>query len=129
VVPARVISRTISWTLTTGLVAAVFAAIVIGLQGPLAKVTGGTTLAVAGSTLVAAALFQPLRHRVQTAVDRRFNRARYDAERIVAVFAQGLGAETSLEEVQQKVVVVVDSSLGPKGTGLWVRDTAAGGSV
>jgi hypothetical protein len=125
----RIISRTISWTLTTGLVAAVFAGIVIGLQGPLAEVTGGDTLAVAGSTLVAAALFQPLRRRVQAAVDRRFNRARYDAERIVAGFAHGLGAETSLEEVQQKVVVVVDSSLGPRGTALWVRDNAAGRST
>lgn len=117
----RIISRTISWTLTTGLVAAVFAGIVIGLQSPLAEVTGGNTLAVAGSTLVAAALFQPLRRRIQGAVDRRFNRARYDAERIVAAFAHGLGAETSLEEVQEKVVVVIDSSLGPRGTGLWIR--------
>ncbi len=124
----RIISRTISWTLTTGLVAAVFAGIVIGLQGPLAEVTGGNTLAVAGSTLVAAALFQPLRRRVQAAVDRRFNRARYDAERIVAGFAHGLGAETSLEEVEHKVVVVVESSLGPRGTGLWIRDNAAGRS-
>ena len=125
----RIISRTISWTLTTGLVAAVFAGIVIGLQGPLAEVTGGNTLAVAGSTLVAFAIFQPLRHRVQGAVDRRFNRGRYDAERIVAAFAHGLGAETSLEEVLQKVVAVVDASLGPRGTGLWIRDGAAGRST
>ena len=125
----RIISRTISWTLTTGLIVAVFAGIVIGLQRPLAEVTGGNTLAVAGSTLVAFALFQPLRRRVQGAVDRRFNRARYDAERIVAAFAQGLGAGTSFEEVQLKVVGVVESSLGPRDTGLWIRGRGAGRST
>ena len=102
----RIISRTIGWALTTGLIVAVFAGIVIGLQGPLAEVTGGNSLAVAGSTLWRCDV-PPLRRRVQSAVDRRFNRARYDAERTVAAFAHGLGAETSLEEVQQKVVVVV----------------------
>ncbi len=125
----RIISRTISWTLTTGLIVALFGCIVIGIQGPLSQVTGGNTLAVAGSTLVAFAIFQPLRRRIQEAVDRRFNRARYDAERIVAAFAHGLGAETSLEDVQQKIVVVVASSLGPRGTGLWVRDGSASRST
>ena len=125
----RIISRTISWTLTTSVIVAVFMGAVVGLQGVLAPVTGGNTVAIAGSTLVAAGLFQPLRRRVQGAVDHRFNRAGYDAERIVAAFALGLGAETSLGEVQQKVVIVVDTSLGPRNAGLWIRERAGGRSI
>ena len=74
----RVVSRTISYALVTGVLAGVFAAAVISLQTLLARVTQGETLAVAASTLVAFALFQPLRRRVQSAVDRRFDRARHD---------------------------------------------------
>ena len=82
----RIVSRTVSWTITTGVIVAVFAGIVVGLQGVLAQVTGGNTVAVAGSTLVGAAIFQPLRRRVQRAVDGRFNRSRFDAERIGGAF-------------------------------------------
>ena len=80
----RIISRTIGWALVTGVLVAVFVGGVIGLQALLTGVTQGETLAVAASTLVAFALFQPVRRRVQRAVDRRFDRARYDAERRVA---------------------------------------------
>ena len=77
----RIISRTISWALVTGVLLLAFAVPVLGLQAAVADLTQGQTLVVAVSTLVAAALFQPIRLRVQRAVDRRFNRARYGGER------------------------------------------------
>ena len=86
----RIISRTIGWTLVSGLLVASFAVLVVGLQAVLAGVTQGETLAVAASTLVASALFQPVRRTVQRAVDRRFDRARYDAQRTAEMFAERL---------------------------------------
>ena len=78
----RLISRTIGWALVTGVLIAIFAATVLGLQAILAGFAqgGSGTFAVAVSTLVAYAVFQPLRRRVQRAVDRRFDRARYDGD-------------------------------------------------
>ena len=76
----RLISRTVSWAIITAVLLAVFAAGVLVLQAGLAGVTRNATLAVAGSTLATFALFQPLRRRVQRLVDRRFDRARFDAE-------------------------------------------------
>jgi small basic protein len=80
----RLISRTLSYALVTGLLVGVYAGLVL-----LATEVFGfhSTVAVAASTLAVAALFNPVRRRVQRAVDRRFNRARYDAEAIVAAFA------------------------------------------
>ncbi len=85
----RIVSRTIGYGLVTGVLVIVFAGAVIAFEAILAGVTdtGGETLAVAGSTLLAFALFQPLRRRVQRAVDRRFDRSRYDGERTSAAFS------------------------------------------
>jgi hypothetical protein len=120
----RIISRTISWTLTTGAVVAVFAGIVIGLQGVLAQVTGGNTVAVAGSTLIVAALFQPLRRRVQRAVDRRFNRARYDSEQTLAAFGERVRAEIDLAALSDAVLATADEAVRPAAAGLWLRGAA-----
>ena len=92
----RLISRTIGWALVTGILVAVFALLVVALQAALTPVTDESTLAVAASTLVAFALFQPLRRRVQRAVDRRFDRARYDGQRTTAVFADRVRNEVDL---------------------------------
>ena len=86
----RLISRTIGWALVTGVLVAVFARHGRGPPGHPRPVIQGETLAVAASTLVAFALFQPVRRRVQTAVDHRFDRARYDGERTAAAFAERL---------------------------------------
>ena len=117
----RIISRTIGWTVTTGVIVAVFAGIVIGLEGILSKVTNGNTVAVAASTLVAAALFQPLRRRVQGAVDRRFNRARYDAQRTADGFAERLRNEVDLATLRSALVATADDAVRPISSSVWLR--------
>ncbi len=86
----RIVSRSLSWTIATGGLLIAFIGLVIGLQSLLEGLTQGGTLAVAMSTLVTAALFQPVRRRVQHVVDRRFDRAGYDADRTAIAFAHRL---------------------------------------
>lgn len=117
----RLISRTIGWAIVTGLLVAVFAGAVVGLQALLAGFTQGQTLAVAASTLVAFALFQPVRRQVQRAVDRRFDRARYDAERTAGAFADRLRDETDIETVTADLTATTRAALAPAGLGIWIR--------
>ncbi len=86
--------------------------------------TQGETVAVAGSTLLAAALFQPLRRRVQTAVDHRFNRARYDAERTAIDFAERLRDQVDVASLSGDIAGVVDVALRPSKIGVWLREPA-----
>lgn len=79
------------------------------------------TIAVAGSTLIAATLFQPLRRRVQTVVDRRFNRTRYDAARIAAAFGDRLRDQVDLSALRSDFETTVGASVRPTSVGLWVR--------
>ena len=117
----RIISRTLSWALVTGLLGAAFVGIVVGLQALSANVTGGNTLAVAASTLIVAALFQPLRGRVQGVVDRRFNRARYDAQRTTDAFAEQLRDEVDLARLRVALVETVEESVRPVSASVWLR--------
>jgi hypothetical protein len=117
----RIISRTVGWALVTSLLGAVFAVLVVGLQALFATFTGGSTLAVAASTLVAAALFQPLRRRVQAAVDHRFNRARYDAQRTAEVFTEQLRNEVDLARLRVALVDTVESAVRPVSATVWLR--------
>ena len=117
----RVISRGVSWAVLSGLLVAVYAGAVILLQSLLGSVTQGETAAVAGSTLLAAALFQPLRLRIQSVVDHRFNRARYDAERTATEFAERLRDEVDLAELHRDMTSVVETALHPRAIGLWIR--------
>jgi hypothetical protein len=117
----RIVSRTLGWALSTGAVAVVFAAGLVLLEGLLAGLTQGATLAVAASTLLAFAAFQPLRRRIQRAVDRRFDRARYDAERTAAGFADRLRDEVELDSVAGELVGTVASALRPARTAVWLR--------
>jgi hypothetical protein len=116
----RIISRTIGWAVVTGLLVAVFAAGVVGLQTVLVDVTQGQTLAVAASTLVAFALFQPIRGRVQRAVDRRFDRSRYDAERAAAAFAERVRGEIGLESLVAELDATVDAAVRPSAVAVWL---------
>jgi hypothetical protein len=94
------------------------------LQALLAPLTsGGGPIAVAASTLAAFALFQPLRRRLQAAMDRRFNRSRYDAQRTIDGFTAHLRDEIDLERVGGELRTVVGRSLSPTSVGVWLRPT------
>jgi hypothetical protein len=125
----RLISRTIGWALVTGVLVVVFAGMVVGLQAILADVTQGGTLAVAASTLVAFALFQPVRRRVQTAVDHRFDRARYDGDRTAAAFAERLREQVDLAGLEADIAGVVDNALRPTSVRVWIRGTGHRGTA
>jgi len=113
----RVISRTVSYAIVTGLLVGVYAGLVL-LAGHVLPVHGPIT--VAGATLVVAALFSPVRRRVQHVVDRRFNRTRYDAELMTAAFAARLQDATNLDAVQADLAAIVDRALQPAHLSLWL---------
>jgi hypothetical protein len=122
----RIISRTIGWSLVTGALLAAFTAAVLVFQAALAGITQGQTLAVAGSTLLAFAMFQPLRRRIQSIVDRRFDRARYDAEQTLLVFTDRLRDQLDLEALGQEVGRVAAETVRPESAGLWLRNVSDG---
>jgi hypothetical protein len=116
----KLISRTIGWTVVSGLLVATFALLVIGLQAVLQGMTQGDTLAVAASTLVAFALFQPVRRTVQRAVDRRFDRARYDAQQTADRFAERLRHEVDLDTLAIELEGTVRGVIRPTAASLWL---------
>jgi hypothetical protein len=117
----RLISRGLSWAVLSGSLLAIYAGAILLLQTVLGGVTGGQTVAVAGSTLLAAALFQPLRRRVQAAVDHRFNRARYDAERTATDFADRLRDEVDVDHLRTALAATASGAVHPTGVGVWLR--------
>lgn len=123
----RIISRTISYAIVTALSVAAYVAAFVGLETLLAPITArtGGSIAVAASTLVVFALFQPLRRRVQALVDGRFNRARYDAEREAEAFAAGVRDEVDVEHVAEALDGVLARTIQPASAMLWLRPTKA----
>jgi hypothetical protein len=117
----RFVSRTIAYTVVTALLLAAYAAMLLVLEGPLGMFTGGDTVPVVLSTLAVFALFQPIRHRVQRAVDRRFDRARYDADRTTATFSDRLRDRIDLPSVAVELEVAVQDSMAPASLVLWLR--------
>jgi hypothetical protein len=113
----RIISRTLAYAIVTGLLVGVYAGLVL-LSTQVFRVR--TPVAVAASTLAAAALFYPVRRRVQQTVDRRFNRARYDADQTVAAFAARLKDAVDLDSVRDDLAGVVHQALEPAHVSVWI---------
>jgi hypothetical protein len=114
----RIISRTLAYAIVTGLLVGVYAGLVLLATQVLRF---HSSVAVAVSTLAAAALFNPLRRRVQHAVDGRFNRARYDADQTAAAFAARLKDAVDLDSVRDDLAAVVENALEPAHVSVWIR--------
>jgi hypothetical protein len=115
----RVISRTVAYAIVTGLLIGIYAGLVLLATQVLRF---HTPVAVAAATLAAAALFTPVRRRVQQVVDRRFNRIRYDGDRMVEDFATGLKDAVDLETVRARLAGVVNQALEPAHVSVWVDE-------
>jgi hypothetical protein len=125
----RIINRTLVYGLLTALLGTTYAGAVLML-GRLFGDIGPEppSWAVAGATLAVAALFQPARHRIQAAVDRRFNRRHYDTARTIEVFSARLRDEVDLDTLSAEVLTVVHQTMEPTTASLWLRPTAGGTS-
>jgi hypothetical protein len=120
------IDRLLNRTLVYGLLTALLGAVYTGLALILGLVTGGgggelPSWLVAGATLAVAALFQPARRRIQAVVDRRFNRARYDAARTVEGFSARPRDQVELDTLSAELLAVVDQTVQPTRASLWLR--------
>jgi hypothetical protein len=118
----RLINRTLVYGALTAVLGAVYAAVVL-VAGLVPGGVGGElpSWAVAGATLAVAALFQPARRRIQAVVDRRFNRARYDAARTVEGFSARLRDQVDLDTLAADLLTVVDQTVQPTRASLWLR--------
>jgi hypothetical protein len=118
----RIVSRTLAYGLLTVLLGGGYAAVVLGL-GQLAG--RDSSLVVAVATLAVAAAFQPARRRVQAAVDRRFNRRRYDAARTIAGFSARLRQQVDLDTLTGELLGVVEQTMQPTSASLWLRPSVS----
>jgi hypothetical protein len=117
----RLISRSLGYAVVTGVLAAVFAVTTIGLSAVLGSFAQSESLAVAASTLLVLALFGPLRRRAQAAIDRRFDRAGYDATMTVQSLTARLRDDVDIDRVETDVLGVVDQTFHPAFAALWLR--------
>ena len=115
------IKRTVVYGATTAAIAVSFFFGLVAWQGALRPLTSGNELSVAVATLVSFALFQPIRRRVQNAVDRRFDRSRYDAAQIVEAFTDQLRDEVDLDALNAELVSAVNRTMSPAHSSLWLR--------
>jgi hypothetical protein len=120
----RIVSRTLGYGLLTVLLGLAYAAVVLGLGRLLPQ---GSSLAVAGATLAVAAIFQPARRRLQAAVDRRFNRRRHDAARIIERFGSHLRDQVDLDTLTAEVLAVAEQTMQPTRASLWLRPPPGSG--
>jgi hypothetical protein len=120
----RVINRTLVYALLTACLVALYAGAALLLGQLLEPLTPGSDLAIAGSTLLVAALARPARERVQITVDRRFYRHKYDAERTVDLFSARLRGEVDLEMLTAELRAVVQETMQPEYVSIWIRDRA-----
>jgi hypothetical protein len=118
-----VINRTLVYGTLSATLALVYFGSIALLQGTWIALTGQKSqLAVVASTLLIAALFNPIRHRIQSFIDRRFYRRKYDAGKTLETFSASLREETDLENLAGALVVVVERTIQPAHVSLWLRD-------
>jgi hypothetical protein len=123
-----IINRTLVYGFLTATLTAAYYLVVTALQGVLSPVAGQSPLAVAGSTLVVAGIFRPARGRIQAFVDRRFYRSRFDAEATLQSFSARLREEVDLEALTTDLLAVVDQTMSPATSSLWLRPIPGAGS-
>jgi hypothetical protein len=121
----RVINRTLVYALLTAVLGLGYAGVVLALGQVFGGVGGNPpSWAVAGATLAMAALFQPLRQRIQHDVDRRFNRRRYDTARTIEAFSARLRNQVDLDTLTDELLAVIDQTMQPTQASVWLRDHA-----
>ena len=118
----RIISRTVAYGLLTILLGGGYAGVVLGLGQLLGR---NSNVVVAAATLAAAAVFQPARHRIQQAVDRRFNRRRYDIAQTIAAFRGRLRGQVDLDSLMAELLAVVEETMQPAQGSLWLPPPAS----
>jgi hypothetical protein len=120
----HLINKVLVYGLLTGLLGAVYGGLILGLQALFSTVTGQTdtpSVVIVFSTLAIAALFLPVRRRIQQLIDRRFYRRKYDAEQTLAAFSAALRNEVDLEQVQQQLLAAVQETMQPEHASLWLH--------
>jgi hypothetical protein len=117
-----IIRRTLVYSILTLTLGLVYLGCIVVSQTLIAPLTGGSELAIVASTLAIAALFSPLRRRIQTLIDRRFYRRKYDAAKVLAAFGATARDETDLERLTGEMLRVVDETMQPEFVGVWLRE-------
>jgi hypothetical protein len=117
-----IIRRTVTYAIVVALLAVVYFGSVILLQQAFASITGERSEVITVlSTLAIAVLFIPLRNRVQNAIDKRFNRQKYDAQQVLQKFALTVRDETDLDKLSAELLNVVQETMQPKSVSVWLR--------
>jgi hypothetical protein len=119
----RLISRTLIYLLLSALLVLTYLALVFSLQYVLQGITRNSPVPIVVSTLVVAVLFQPLRKRIQSIIDRRFYRRKYNAERVLTSFGATLQSELDLAQLSEQLLAVVQETMQPTHISLWLRES------
>lgn len=121
-----VINRALVYGLLTGILGALYAGFIIGLESLAGAITGqasGQPVALVISTVAIFALFQPVRKNIQALIDRRFYRKKYDAEKTLAAFSTVLRSEVDLNQLREQLIAVVQETMQPAHVSLWLRQS------